>query len=386
MRASSVTQRLSESAPSLAPLLWGQWRPQPPSASMSAAPCRGTHPPRLLPHRRPRGPRRAGRPPASLHKAAIRQAASRTPACRHPATHRPRPSSRRRWSAVRLEWTCRRVGIDRMVLGVYRSSVWSTRVDLVVTDPGVIVEASRLLNQTLDRVDAVASRFRSGLGDQRAAPGRRTGSPGGRSAPISSRRSSVALRAARLTDGAVDPTVGAAMCRLGYDRDFSMMAADVAGELPEPGPVPGWRSVDPRRRALDGDTARRYRARPRGHGQGMGRRPGGPSDRVTSGVRCAGLAGWGHHRRRSGTRRGVRRRYRRHLRRPCATDHRVHRVGGPGHLGDRKPSLDPRRPPRPPPARSGDRPSRGHALENGVGGRRILRRRQHGVDGGHGHG
>ena len=49
----------------------------------------------------------------------------------------------------------------------------------------------------------------------------------------------VALRAARLTDGAVDPTVGAAMCRLGYDRDFSMMAADVNGELPEPGPVPG---------------------------------------------------------------------------------------------------------------------------------------------------
>ena len=45
-----------------------------------------------------------------------------------------------------------------------------------------------------------------------------------------------------------------------------------------------------------------------------------------------------------------------------------------------------RRPPRPPPADSGDRSSRGHALENGVGGGRILRRRQHGVHGGHGHG
>ena len=33
-------------------------------------------------------------------------------------------------------------------------------MDLLVTDPGVVVEAVALLHATLDRVDTVASRFR----------------------------------------------------------------------------------------------------------------------------------------------------------------------------------------------------------------------------------
>jgi thiamine biosynthesis lipoprotein len=135
------------------------------------------------------------------------------------------------------------VDADRpVVLAVYRSSVWSTRVDLVVTDPGLMVRATRLLEATLERVDAVASRFRSDSEINqlhRAADGV---TPVVVSAELSE-AIGVALRAARLTDGAVDPTVGAAMCRLGYDRDFSLVPADVAGTLPEPGPVPGWRSV-----------------------------------------------------------------------------------------------------------------------------------------------
>jgi thiamine biosynthesis lipoprotein len=70
-----------------------------------------------------------------------------------------------------------------------------------------------------------------------------------------------ALRAAELTDGAVDPTVGQALVAAGYDRDFSELAegAGGAGGAPpaghteltssgpvnrqETGPVPGWRSV-----------------------------------------------------------------------------------------------------------------------------------------------
>jgi thiamine biosynthesis lipoprotein len=52
---------------------------------------------------------------------------------------------------------------------------------------------------------------------------------------------SAALRAARLTDGDVDPTVGGALIALGYDRDFASV-----GELGVPGEavrVPGWRTV-----------------------------------------------------------------------------------------------------------------------------------------------
>ena len=49
--------------------------------------------------------------------------------------------------------------------------------------------------------------------------------------------------AAALTDGAVDPTVGNALCRLGYDLDFSLVSCGRTGALPSPKPVPGWQSV-----------------------------------------------------------------------------------------------------------------------------------------------
>ena len=55
-----------------------------------------------------------------------------------------------------------------------------------------------------------------------------------------------------LEGGAVDLTVGIAMNRLGYDRDFAEIAAGVLGVLPEAAPVPGWRSIelDPTSRTL----------------------------------------------------------------------------------------------------------------------------------------
>ncbi len=64
----------------------------------------------------------------------------------------------------------------------------------------------------------------------------------------------MALRAASQTDGDVDPTVGAAMCALGYDRDFAQVAptgpalpavwrrVDGGGRV-SAAVVPGWRSV-----------------------------------------------------------------------------------------------------------------------------------------------
>ena len=52
-----------------------------------------------------------------------------------------------------------------------------------------------------------------------------------------------ALRVAKTTDGAVDPTVGAALYRYGYDRDFSLLGEGVASPVTPPEPAPGWRSV-----------------------------------------------------------------------------------------------------------------------------------------------
>jgi thiamine biosynthesis lipoprotein len=64
----------------------------------------------------------------------------------------------------------------------------------------------------------------------------------------------VALRAARVTDGLVDPTVGEAMLGIGYDRDFSQVAPDGPALPPAPSWLStfGWRSVELRleRRAI----------------------------------------------------------------------------------------------------------------------------------------
>jgi thiamine biosynthesis lipoprotein len=68
----------------------------------------------------------------------------------------------------------------------------------------------------------------------------------------------LAVKAARLTEGRVDPTVGTAMRVLGYDRDFSEVVSSNQ-ELPAAhaatmtvGRVPGWQAIgiDPERRRV----------------------------------------------------------------------------------------------------------------------------------------
>lgn len=60
------------------------------------------------------------------------------------------------------------------------------------------------------------------------------------------------LRAARLTDGLVDPTVGAAIRAVGYDRDFAEVATESGRLVIRVAPVPGWRVIqlDPTRRRV----------------------------------------------------------------------------------------------------------------------------------------
>jgi thiamine biosynthesis lipoprotein ApbE len=53
----------------------------------------------------------------------------------------------------------------------------------------------------------------------------------------------VALRAAELTDGDVDPTVGEAIVAAGYDRDFSLVPPDGPPLNLVVRAVPGWRQV-----------------------------------------------------------------------------------------------------------------------------------------------
>lgn len=115
---------------------------------------------------------------------------------------------------------------------------WSCRVRVVVTDPPALAEARAVLTADLDAVDLACSRFRpdSELAAVEARAGRWT--PVG---PLLAELLSVALRAARRTDGDVDPTVGRAMAALGYDRDIDAIPA-VGGIRVIP--APGWRCIE----------------------------------------------------------------------------------------------------------------------------------------------
>jgi thiamine biosynthesis lipoprotein ApbE len=54
----------------------------------------------------------------------------------------------------------------------------------------------------------------------------------------------VALAAARLTGGDVDPTCGTSLVRLGYDRDFARARRHTSTLRRPASPAPGWRSVE----------------------------------------------------------------------------------------------------------------------------------------------
>ncbi len=124
-------------------------------------------------------------------------------------------------------------------------------VQLVVTPPGRLAEARELLEADLLALDLACSRFRSdselaAIGNiARGASGPVTVSV----SPLLAEAVAVALRAAQLTDGDVDPTVGGALADLGYDRDFAQLtrpgrsaAGDGAGAVAVR-VIPGWRSI-----------------------------------------------------------------------------------------------------------------------------------------------
>jgi thiamine biosynthesis lipoprotein len=125
--------------------------------------------------------------------------------------------------------------------------VWSTTARVVVTDPRHRDAARQVVADVLAQVDAAASRFRedSELNAVHAAGGRPTVVT-----PLLGDLVRCALDSARHTDGDVDPTVGAALIDLGYDRDLGELDRDVA-RLPAAGGLdritvvrrPNWRRV-----------------------------------------------------------------------------------------------------------------------------------------------
>ncbi len=111
---------------------------------------------------------------------------------------------------------------------------------VVVTRPSRLSAAKAAVDRFLEEIDAAASRFRadSELSLINASPGREI-----RVSPLLGRAIAEALRGARLTGGAVDPTVGLAVRLSGYDTDFSAMPADGRAIALVVERVPGWRGI-----------------------------------------------------------------------------------------------------------------------------------------------
>jgi FAD:protein FMN transferase len=107
-----------------------------------------------------------------------------------------------------------------------------TTATVVVTDPAMLDAAREAVVAELAAIDLACSRFRddSELAAVNAGAGRFV-----RVSPLFAQALAVALRAARMTGGAVDPTLGAELRRAGYDRDFAELApADADAGAPTP--------------------------------------------------------------------------------------------------------------------------------------------------------
>jgi FAD:protein FMN transferase len=95
-----------------------------------------------------------------------------------------------------------------------------TSVELLVSDDHSLAQARAILERQLDEIDQSCSRFRDDSELMRVNAG------AGRTIRVNSlliEAVELALRAAELTDGDVDPTVGAALVLAGYDRDMQLL-------------------------------------------------------------------------------------------------------------------------------------------------------------------
>ena len=115
-----------------------------------------------------------------------------------------------------------------------------TSVHVLTTQDHGLEAASTAVRDVLEDVDDAYSRFRedSDLTQLNANAGRTI-----RISPLLATAIDAALRAARLTGGAVDPTIGHAIRVAGYDDDFSRVAAAGAPVHLQTWRVPGWQGI-----------------------------------------------------------------------------------------------------------------------------------------------
>jgi len=140
-------------------------------------------------------------------------------------------------------------GVGRVMTVARARADWAalgTTATVLVTDPGSLEAIERKVRVDLDAVDLACSRFRadSELSRLNERPGRPVPV-----SPLLFEAITVALRAAELTGGVVDPTVGLALRRSGHDRVFGVPGGAVAPPVRVERAT--WRDV-----AMDADRGR----------------------------------------------------------------------------------------------------------------------------------
>jgi thiamine biosynthesis lipoprotein len=115
-----------------------------------------------------------------------------------------------------------------------------TSAQVSVTDPAALESAVAAVQDELAAIDVACSRFRD---DSELAALNRSGGRPFEAGPLLLDALEVALRAAEVTDGDVDPTVGRSLQALGWDCDFAVLVGRGEAERFELVPAGGWRSV-----------------------------------------------------------------------------------------------------------------------------------------------
>jgi thiamine biosynthesis lipoprotein ApbE len=132
--------------------------------------------------------------------------------------------------------------VDATIEGAIEHATWpalGTTVQVIVSG-GDVEPARAAVADLLERVDRTYSRFRSDseLSRLNSRPGETV-----TASPLLALALDVALRAARQSDGRVDPTVGRAMRAVGYDEDFGRLASRSGPIELRLEQIPGWRAV-----------------------------------------------------------------------------------------------------------------------------------------------
>jgi FAD:protein FMN transferase len=130
--------------------------------------------------------------------------------------------------------------LNRRPLGIIDDRALGSSLRVVVTRDANVFVAKAAVDELLRAVDLAASRFRedSELSRLNRTPGREMVI-----SPLFAKLLSAALHGARVSGGAVDPTVGSAIKLVGYETDFAQVAAEGSELALKVSRIPGWRAI-----------------------------------------------------------------------------------------------------------------------------------------------